>query len=138
MKNALFLLGAAGLSTMFATGAAFAYPASVTGFYFGSANTNAGQNISFDISTQGTVGACQQVVGTFGNDNISGFYCPTTGEISFLRSTSDLGITYQVFDGQLSDVAQNGSFNISGVFQSFAGGNNNGAFPFTASPIAFK
>jgi hypothetical protein len=64
------------------------------------------------------------------NDTIVGYYCPSTGQVSFLRNSANTGATYQVFTGQLSWVGS--ATYMTGNFSNYAGGNNTGAFSFSA------
>lgn len=61
------------------------------------------------ITSQGVSGKCRPIGGTIvdadtgANDIITGFYCPSSGRISFLRNNSTTNVTFQVFVGDLSD-----------------------------------
>ena len=67
------------------------------------------------ITSQGTSGKCRPIDGTIvdaatgAHDIIIGFYCPSSGKISFLRNNSRSNVTFQVFVGNLSDAPTNGN-----------------------------
>jgi len=110
MKTLLSAIAVAALAVAIANGPASAAnrPTSVVGKWAVIANQS--NDITLTIVSQGTAGACKQIEGTmvdpaFGsNDNIEGFYCPTTGRISFLRRTGTTVNTYQVYSGNVSQI----------------------------------
>jgi hypothetical protein len=93
--------------------------------------------LTLNITSQGSTGTCQMIEGqitpqpadgTF--DPIVGYYCRSTGLISFLRNSGGNGATYQVYTGQISAAPQLSSSVIGGSFASFGGGNANGPYQF--------
>jgi hypothetical protein len=96
---------------------ASSWPASVVGTW----NMQADQNSPvLTITSQGSSGKCRSIDGTMvdaatgANDIITGFYCPSSGRISFLRSASSNDVTYQVYIGNLSDVPTKGNERLMG------------------------
>ena len=135
MKNPLTLLSAAGLVTLLTAGSALAYPTTIIGTWVLRANNT--QSIAINVGTQGSVGTCPQITGTLGGnlgaqDPIIGYYCPATGQLSFLRNSAGTGATYQVYNGQVSAVSSQLDEQMTGNFLSFGGGAANGAFSFWA------
>jgi len=95
--------------------------------------------LDMTITSQGTTGTCPQIAGSIGTEPpdgpreaIVGYYCPSTGLISFLRNSSANGATYQVYTGQISSAPQLSSSLLGGSFASFEGGNHNGPYQFFA------
>jgi hypothetical protein len=136
MRKYLGLLAAAGIATLGSTGAALAqaYPANVVGEW--SIRANDTQLFTFTVQQESSDTPCALITGIMGapNDPITGYYCPATGAVSFLRNSANTGATYQVFTGQVS-WAGSSSVNtqLTGNFTNYAGGNNNGAFSFAAT-----
>jgi hypothetical protein len=129
-------LAAVAGASLLAAGPALAnsYPSTVVGTWVLRANNT--QEIGITIDNQGSVGVCNQISGILGanggpQDKVVGYYCPATGQISFLRNAAGTGVTYQVFTGQLSAAGQFEP-QMTGSFLSFGGGSNNGAFSFWA------
>jgi hypothetical protein len=136
MRNPLTLLAAVAGASLLAAGPALAYPSEAVGTWPLRADNT--QALNLIILKQGSVGACPQISGVLGPygepgpDTVVGYYCPATGQISFLRNAAGTGATYQVFTGQLSAAGQFVP-QMTGSFLSFDGGNNNGAFSFWAN-----
>ncbi len=88
---------------------------------------------TFTVQSQSSDTPCAAITGLMGapNDTVAGYYCPASGQISFLRNSSNTGATYQVFTGRLSWVGS--STQMTGNFSNYSGGDNNGAFSFAAS-----
>ncbi len=60
------------------------------------------------IATQSGAGApgaanCRIIDGAFGNADVRGWYCPSTGRISFVHRNASTGYPVRVFTGNLSD-----------------------------------
>jgi hypothetical protein len=132
MKKLPSLLAASGAASVIAAGSAMAqaYPASVTGNWTILANNT--QAFTITINTQSTDSPCALLNGTFPStaDSLVGYYCPATGAVSFLRNSGNTNATFQVFTGSLSSAgAQN---QMTGSFTNYSGGNNVGAFSFSA------
>ncbi len=136
--NIVKLLSAASVTSLLATGSALAaFPASILGNYEVRANNSI--NILMNITSQGTVGSCPQILGTFGDNGgvqnaLTGYYCPASGEFSFLRVAGN-GLTSQVYSGNATVIVSTPSNynNVAGSFESFSGGVGNGAFSFSGS-----
>src|SRR5687768_3100689 len=76
-----------------------ARPASVVGSW----NTVANQTvITLQISSQSGSEVCRSIAGTLGGLSVQGFYCPSTGRISFLRKNPSNNDTTQVYTGNVS------------------------------------
>jgi hypothetical protein len=76
-----------------------ARPTSVVGNW----NTVANQTIiTLQIISQGVQPVCRSISGTLGGLSIQGFYCPSTGRISFLRKDPGTNDTIQVYTGNIS------------------------------------
>jgi hypothetical protein len=117
--------------TMLSIGAANAqtYPASVTGSWTMRANDTL--PFTFTVNSQSSDAPCALINGQLSSgDTITGYYCPATGGVSFLRNSASTGATFQVFSGQVS-WAGSPSY-MTGSFSNFAGGNNTGSYGFTA------
>jgi len=132
MKKLLTLLSASGIATLITAGSALAqgYPTTVVGTWTIRANDTL--PFTFTVQAQSSDSPCALITGVMGapNDSIVGYYCPANGGVSFLRNSSNTGATYQVFTGQLS---WGGSETyMTGTFTNYAGGNNTGAFSFSA------
>ena len=84
------------------------WPQNVVGTWKGFANQT---EVQLVITTQGTTGSCRSITGTFSNlpsggaSNIHGFYCPSTGRVSFVRTDVDSG-AFQSYSANLSDVGR--------------------------------
>jgi hypothetical protein len=84
--------------------AASPYPSSVIGTW----NMNANQStLTLSITKQKGPSPCKNITGTLndsvnGPADITGFYCPESGRISFLREDPTSKNTYQTWTGNLS------------------------------------
>jgi hypothetical protein len=110
-KN-ITLAAAIGVALSFGSAHASSWPASVVGIW----DTFADQNSPvLTITNQGTSGKCRSISGTMvdpasgANDVIAGFYCPSSGRISFLRTGANNGQAYQAYIGNLSDTPTTGN-----------------------------
>jgi len=141
MKKSIMLLSAAGLAGMFASGSAFAQaPASVVSATWHLRANNAGP-VTLDIKSQGSVGNCPTISGTFvdsaGTSDVVGFYCPSTGLISFLRTNSK-GSSNQAYTGQVITLSTNPTvLEMDGTFLAVSS-TANGAYPFEGSNAVVK
>jgi hypothetical protein len=91
---------------------------------------------TFTVSTESSDTPCAYITGVLGdtNDGIAGYYCPATGQVSFLRNSSNTGATFQVFTGQVSWTGNSNVLTqMSGNFSNYGGGDNTGAFSFLAN-----
>jgi hypothetical protein len=136
MKNFLTMLSAAGVASLITAGAAIAqtYPTNVVGTW--SIRANDTQVFTFTVQSQSSDSPCALITGIMGapNDPITGYYCPATGGVSFLRNSASSGATYQVFTGQLSWTGSGDvKTQMTGYFSNYSSGDNTGAFSFTAS-----
>jgi hypothetical protein len=135
MKKFLSLLSASSIATLITTGAALAqtYPANVLGTW--SIRANDTQVFTFTVSGESSDAPCAYINGVMGapNDPIEGYYCPATGQVSFLRNSVSGGGTYQVYTGQLSWAGNSDiETQMTGSFTNY-GGTNTGAFAFAAA-----
>jgi len=130
MKKPLQCLAAAAAMTLVAGGAAMAqaYPTGIVGTWTIKANNT--HPFTFTVSSQSTDSPCAQIAGTMSTDTIAGYYCPTTGAVSFLRNSGSSGATFQVFTGNLSSAAK--KTYLTGSFSNFAGGDDTGSYGFMA------
>jgi len=133
-----FKLGAAiaiGLGSSLCGSAAYAnvWPSSVQGSWSVLAAQNTG---TLTITQPASTLNCQPISGTlFGNSTIKGFYCPSSGRISFLRTyNSDTanGAIAQYYQGNLSQTAT--TLRIGGTLTVFDSvGGSLGEYNFSAS-----
>jgi hypothetical protein len=136
MSKIFALLTASGVASLIAAGPALAqsFPTSVVGTWTIRANDT--ELFTFTVASQSSDTPCAQITGTIGapSDALVGYYCPATGAVSFLRDSSNTGATYQVFSGQVSWAGSgNPDTQMTGNFSNYAGGDNTGAFAFTAA-----
>jgi hypothetical protein len=133
MNKLLTLLAVSGAATLLTASAAMAqsYPTNVVGTWTIRANNTL--PFTFSVQSQSSDSPCALITGLIGapNDTISGYYCPATGGVSFLRNSANTGATYQIFTGQVSLAGSQNQ--MTGTFANFAGGDNTGAFSFSAS-----
>ena len=129
----MFLRATAAAAFLLSAGAAMAqsYPANVVGTWSIRANTT--DLFTVTVNAQSADTPCAAITGVMGapNDTITGYYCPATGGISFLRNSAQTGATYQVYTGQLSWTGKETYMN--GWFSNYAGSGNTGGYSFTAS-----
>jgi hypothetical protein len=138
MNKILALVLASGAASLVAAGPASAhsYPKTIVGTWNIRANDT--QVFTFTVQNQSSAGSCPLITGVLPapngtNDQIVGFYCPSTGLVSFERNSGNTGATFQVFTGQVSWTGSGGVLTqMTGNFSNYAGGDNTGAFAFTA------
>jgi hypothetical protein len=131
MKKLLTLLSATGIASVIMAGSALAqaYPANVVGTWTIVANNT--QQFTFTVQNQSSDSPCAVITGVIaGTDALAGYYCPSTGAVSFLRNSGSNGATFQVYTGQLSWAGSQSL--MAGNFSNYAGGDNTGAFAFSA------
>jgi hypothetical protein len=131
MKKLLTLLSASGVATLITAGSALAqaFPTTVVGTWTIRANDTL--PFTFTVQSESSDSPCALINGVIGGpDALVGYYCPATGAVSFLRNSANTGATFQVFTGQVSWVGS--QTQMTGNFSNYAGGNNNGAFSFSA------
>ena len=104
-----------------------AYPTSVVGNWAVRANQTPGNmNITFQSTA---AGPCKLIQGNIFGSPITGFYCPNTGRIQFLRKDAANNDTIQVYSANLTSA---GSIQyMGGSFGSFDAGF--GEYSFFAS-----
>jgi hypothetical protein len=111
MYKSISLAAAIAVAASFGPAHASSWPLSVVGTWDMLANQN---SPVLTITSQGASGKCRPIGGTIvdtatgANDIIIGFYCPSSGRISFLRNNSRTNDTFQVFVGNLSDAPPSG------------------------------
>jgi hypothetical protein len=89
------------------------WPTSVVGNWNVNANNSVG---TLSINTQSSTGNCRSITGTiFGNPLKSGFYCPLSGRIHFIRQQN--GNSFQVYSANLSQNAT--TLRMGGLFSDF-------------------
>jgi hypothetical protein len=110
-KN-ISLAAALGVVLSFGSAQASSWPASVVGVWDMFADQN---SPVLTITSQGSSGKCRAIAGTMAdaatgaNDVIAGFYCPSSGRISFLRTGANNTPTFQAYVGNLSDKPTRGN-----------------------------
>ncbi len=135
MNKITALICASGVASLITAGSALAqaYPTSVVGTW----NIRANDTLlfTFTVEKQSSDSPCAQITGVLGapNDPIVGYYCPTTGLVSFERNSANTGATFQVYTGQLSWAKSGKPYTqMTGNFSNYGGGDDTGAFAFTA------
>jgi hypothetical protein len=103
------------------------WPASIVGYtWTGVANQSL---ILVNVSSQTPGGKCQSIAGTVQDhatgaiDNLSGYYCPSTGAVEFLRIPQGSNVAYQAYNLNLSQVPPPkniGSLLMSGTFSQYS------------------
>ncbi len=118
------------------TASAATWPAKVLGRYAGVANT---ASVLIDITSQGTGTPCVGIAGTLTDtgqgitDPITGYYCPKSGSLAFVRNDPTSGQTFQVYTGSFA-VAQSGYTNkLAGTFGEYDAVDNLGLYPFAVT-----
>ena len=112
MYKNITLSAAIGVALSVGSAHASSWPASVVGTWDMMADQN---SPVLTITSQGSSGKCRPIAGTLvdtataANDDIAGFYCPSSGRISFLRIIPSNNETFQVFIGNLSDKPTRGN-----------------------------
>ena len=128
----IHLLGTVFLALVASGGSAMAanWPTSVVGTWNALADQS---NLTLDITSQATANACKAIAGTLGTDNISGYYCPSSGRFSFLRANAGNNVTFQVYTGNLSHIGTTDY--MTGVFEqeTTVGSAVEGEYSFFAS-----
>ncbi|HTZ71582.1 MAG TPA: hypothetical protein VMB71_13085 [Acetobacteraceae bacterium] len=106
MVKYLSLLAASALSlAATAANAASPWPANVVGTWNADANQH---SLSIKVTSQASSGECRQLAGsitdtgTGATGGLLGFYCPSTGRISFLRTTSGSNAAFQNYSGNVA------------------------------------
>jgi hypothetical protein len=122
----------AALGTVLLSGPVWADPpANVLGTWNGFSNqTQVQLVINFQASGQASGGQpCREIRGTMSNaaTTISGFYCPKTGRVSFLRKVAPSD-TIQAYAGSVADDAA--TDRMAGTFSGFIGGGCCAERPF--------
>ncbi len=90
-----------------ATGASAAtsWPANIVGSWSGLSDQSP---IVVTVSTQTAGGKCQAISGTIEDvnggftGNMTGYYCPSSGAVEFLRYPTGSNVAFQVYSGSLS------------------------------------
>ncbi len=83
------------------------WPPSIVGTWVGFGNQ---AELKLVITNQGGAGECKAITGTLSNlpsggaSNIQGFYCPSTGRVSFVRKDITSNATFQSYTANVSDV----------------------------------
>jgi hypothetical protein len=122
-----------------ATSGALAYPNTIIGKWLLEANVTASVTTNdLTIFQQSGGAVCQTIEGFItphGKNTpqqpIQGYYCPTTGAVSFLRKNKLTNDTFQVFTGSLNASASSPML-MSGIFSAYTS-SGAGEFPFAAS-----
>ena len=117
MKSTIaFAIAAA---TSFATSAAGASPPPNLGGTTWTVQANQ-STAELVITNQGGPGGpggetCRLIIGTIGIAPIRGWYCPSTGRITFLHNNLSSGATVRVFTGNVSDEVPGQPLNMGGT-----------------------
>jgi hypothetical protein len=99
---ALAIIGGC-LAASAASAATPTWPSSIVGTWKGLSNLSP---IILTVSSEGT-GKCQIISGTIQDvdtgvvGNMSGYYCPDSGAVEFLRLATDSNVPFQVYTGSL-------------------------------------
>lgn len=107
------MAGLASLSPIVFSQAAFAdgWPTSVVGNWSVNADNYTG---ILSITNQATTGNCRRISGTIFGESSTGFYCPYSGRINFIRKHSNFDQVYS------ANISENGSpVRISGLFTDY-------------------
>jgi hypothetical protein len=113
---------------------AAAWPTSVQGKWGGPANTS---NMQYNITIQKPGGACPIIYGVITDltynsvSSLSGFYCPGSGRIVFMRQDNTTGRVFQVYRGNVSQASADHLLVIGGTMIDY-GQNQKIEFPFAA------
>jgi len=129
MENTMFLkrqIAACAILACCAAGASasaatLVWPASIVGTWNGTSNQTP---IVLTITTQSAGGKCQAISGTVQNvgasytEPMSGYYCPGSGALEFLRFPTNSPTAYQAYAGNLSQtpVPKHTTQMMAGVF----------------------
>lgn len=111
------------------------WPASVQGSWTLIADQH---ELVLTVASQASTIGCPQISGTILDDatqitdNMVGVYCPKSGRISFLRTTTS-GQTFQNYSGNVSQVVRGHLHYIGGTFSENATPANVGEYGFYAS-----
>jgi hypothetical protein len=138
-KNISLAAAAIGVALSLGSAHASSWPASVVGTWDMFADQN---SPVLTITSQGPSGKCRPIAGTMvdpatgANDVIAGFYCPSSGRISFLRTGASNGETYQAYVGNLSDKPTRGNLQrMGGTFAEETGSPTSlGEYEWFAQP----
>lgn len=129
-RRIVLALFATVVSLLFATPAlAGDWPQTVVGSWNIVGNLAPG---TLHIATQGTGEGCLPITGSiYVMNRIEGFYCPSSGRISFLRKTTS-NVSFQVWTGNLSQAVPGLPVYMSGILASedFALGGDVGEYNF--------
>jgi hypothetical protein len=87
-----------------ASAATAVWPTSIVGTWKGMSNQTA---ITLTITSQTAGGKCQLIAGTLTNvgggaNNILGYYCPSSGNVEFLREPLNSNQAYQVYNASVN------------------------------------
>ena len=105
------------------------WPGSVIGNWNVVGNQSAGV---LSITGQAAVGSCRRIVGTIYGNPIEGWYCPSSGRISFVRKIAATNDTTQAWIGNVSQAAA--VLRIGGTFSAVApAGGSPGEYNFQAT-----
>ena len=110
------------------------WPASVQGKWGGPANTS---NMQYNITVQKPGGKCPVIYGVVTDltnatvSSLSGFYCPGSGRIVFVRKDNTTGRVFQVYRGNAGQTAAGQPLLIGGTLIDY-GQNRTIQFPFAA------
>jgi hypothetical protein len=121
INRTLLALATAGAVSIGAD-SALAYPSNLIGVWTLEANLT---ELDLTIFSQGSGPSCVAIEGfisphgsTKSDSNVQGYYCPTTGAISFLRKKKVSNNTFQVYSGALDGGSGPHDF-MSGIFTSY-------------------
>ena len=129
MSNKNHLAALAGVAMCLMAGAASAssaWPAKIVGSWSGVSNQSP---IVLNVTTQTPGGKCQGISGTIQDvnggftGNMTGYYCPGSGAVEFLRYPTGSNVPYQVYSANLSQSPAPrgvGGLMMAGTFSQYA------------------
>ena len=134
MRKLLNCAGVLAALTVAGGASAATWPTSVQGKWGGPANTS---NMQYNITVQKPGGKCPVIYGVITDltyasvSSLSGFYCPGSGRIVFMRKDNTTGRVFQVYRGNVSQISAGQTLVIGGTIIDY-GQNLKIAFPFAA------
>lgn len=123
---------AALLSASAASASTPTWPTSVVGTWSGTSNLT---SVNLTISTQKPAGHCQTIGGSMQDaagglvDPVSGYYCPSSGAMVFMRSLPGSQSPFQVYSLSLSQVITGNGLLLSGHLRDYVTNGGLGNYP---------
>ena len=135
MRPTLYSAAAATIALLLSCAAAEAaqkWPTSLVG-YVGVGQSNE-TSLTVKVYTQSSTGTCRTIAGVMFDwnstriDAIDGFYCPSSGRVSFTRRAPGQQAAFQTYLGNVSETAENVA--MAGTFAENANLGALGEYPF--------